>query len=335
MSENTTPGVSSQYGTVQISDFDWILDKNLLRDEGVYFGLSDSEEAPSEKVDTIRQFFQERIKALETDCLSHHSQSNATKQIIDSILLNIAERRATIQKLKDAFVVGEHNFWRYLIGLVSYSLILIFNFGLIYSWLEAGQVKAPLLTTLGVYLFGSLSLFGQFSLLYHSDAQALHSEGEERESWKVYLEEFFIPFIASVYISFKGMSTHTGVEVGVFFLLIYLLFLFAGKGFLTQLVKAKTELAKMVRNYTGRKALKAQTALIDAEIQADVLKLETSQKTLQEINAQILEAEKAIAMISEQKETNVLLFLSEYELAKSARQALNRKQISQIISSRR
>lgn len=332
MSENTT---HARYGTVQISDFDWITDKNLLRDEGVYFGLSDSEQVPSEKVDTIRQFFQERIKALETDCLSWHAQSNATQQVIDNILLSIEQKKLHIRQVKEAFIVKEHNFWRYLIGLTAYCCILFFNFGLIYAWLEAGQVKAPLLTTLGVYLFGSFSLFGKFSLLYHSDAQVLHSEGEEREPWKVYTEEFLIPFIASVYISFKGASTHSVAEVAVFFLLTYILFLFAGKGFLTQLVKTKTELAKMVWNYTGRKAVKKQTTSIEDEIKEDILKQEMAQTTLQGLNAQILEAEKAIAMISEQKETNVLLFLSEYELARSARQALNRKQISQIISSRR
>lgn len=335
MNNETSVTLAPLHPQLPLSEFDWITDKNLLRDEGVYFGLSDSDQIPAEKVDTIRQFFQERIKALETNCASKRNSAAETKQRVERTEANIEAQKVSIQQLKDTFVVNDHDFWRHAIGVIIYIIVLIFNFGLIYSWLTSANIQSPISTTLGVYLFGSLSLFSQFSLLYHSNKQVLETEGHEREPWKVYLEEFGIPLIASAYISLKGASSHGSIETIVFFLLIYSLFLFAGKGFLTQLVKAKKEWTKMAGNYIGKRALHRQIVTIEDKIQQNELELEKINNTLQSIQEQILEDEKSIAMIYEQKETNVLLFLSEYELAKSARQTLNRKQISQIISSRR
>lgn len=45
--------------------FEWILDDDLLRDEGVYFGLTNS---PSEeKTKVIEKFFEQQIEAVEAE----------------------------------------------------------------------------------------------------------------------------------------------------------------------------------------------------------------------------------------------------------------------------
>lgn len=320
---------------LQISDFEWITDKNLLRDEGVYFGLSDSDQVPEEKINAIRQFFQERIKILDTERHAQIRFADESEKMINSLHVGVAQKKEVIKKLKDGFVTQDHNFGRYFIGLSVYFLIVVFNFWLIYFWLESAQVNAPILTTVGVYLFGSMSLFGQFSLMYHGNEQVLNTTGEKREKWKVYTEELLIPFIVSAYLTFKGYAAHGLGEAAIFFILSLALFLYAGKGFLMQLIKTKSELSKMLRNYANKKDIKRQTIKIEGDIKSDILALESQQNALTDLRSQMLETEKAIAMVTEQKETNVLLFLSEYELAKSARQTLNRKQISQIISSRR
>lgn len=335
MGEPIDKDATKQVGGFPISDFDWIIDKNLLRDEGIYYGLSDADHVPNEKIEAIRQFFQERIRTLETDTIAKHSFSQQKEKEIADQHTDIAQKQIQIQSIKEDLVYENHDFWRVLVGLTLYISIFLFNFWLIFSWLETAQVKTPFITALGVYLFGSLNLFGRFSILYHSDESTLNGEQDQREKWKVYLEEFFIPFIASVYICYLGAGSHDLAGIVIFFLLIYTLFLFTGKGILNQLVSAKTESIKFLGNMKRKSDGNKSILKLQAAISQQNIANEENQKQLLIVQAEILESEKAIAMITEQKETNVFLFLSEYELAKAARQSLNRKQIGQIISSRR
>lgn len=328
------PG-ANLYAGFPISEFDWILDKHLLRDEGIYFGLSDMAQTPTEKVEAIRHFFQERIEALGVEYLNKSNLIQQLAQMMEDQLLHIRQKQSEILSLKSQLVLKPHDFWRSLVGFLVYGIILIFNYWLIYTWLSDAQVKSPLWTTLGVYLFGSLSLFGRFSLMYNTDEKVLNAVGEERESWKVYLEEFFIPLIASIYVCYRGAGDHAFPEIAIFFLLIYAQFLFTGKGILNQLVKLKSEVSVLWANLELQRRTKRQVNQLDAEIGVLNSARNAHEAKLQILKDNALDIEKAIAMIKEQKETNVLLFLSEYELAKASRQNLNNKQIGRILSSRR
>lgn len=335
MIETKLGEIGITHADFQPSNFDWIIDKNLLRDEGVYFGLSENEREPGEKLDAIRQFFMERIRVLEKGIQAQYDTVSKRLQAVSEIGEEIIQRKAAILTLKQSNNNQSHEFWRCLVGFCAYLAMFWFNFWLIRSWLVSSSTENPSLMAIGIYLFGSLSLYSRFSFLYYSNTTVLHNDGEQREAWKVYLEELFIPFVASVYVSFKGSGSHSILETFLFFILIYTLFLFVGKGMLNQLAKIKREFEKFCQNWVRQEHKKEQIKQAQHEIEELRHESEKLKTEVNQLNNQIMDDEKALIMLTEQKETNVALFLSEYELAKSARQTLNRRQITQIISNRR
>lgn len=319
----------------QMSNFDWITDKNLLRDEGVYYGLSDSADEPKEKINAIRLYFQERIDFVKTTINSKEKELGRNEARSSDCERQIAELREKIQSQYTDQQLPAHDFWRYLTGLAAYIGMFVFNFWLIYEWLLLSGVKYPAFTAIAVYLFGAFSLFNRLSILYSSDQATLIKNETEREKWKIYLEEVAIPFVAAVYVVYKGLNAHPPAEGLIFFLLIFGIFIFAGKGLLNILVRLKQEYRVLAQN----KILKKITKEKIGDLQAKIEELKTQIKDLAaekaNIELDLLEHAKSLSVIDQQKETHVSLFLSEYQLARSARKSMDSRQVARIISSRR
>ena len=316
------------------SEFDWILDKNLLRDEGVYFGLSEANEVPMEKVNAIRHCFQERIKVLEKTLEMERGEADFCRSQKNESELQIENWRKRLDEIILSSVTQPHNFWRYALGAAVYITILVCNFWLIQSWLALSNLSSPGLITLGVYLFGSVSIFSRASQLYHSETN-LQAESDHREAWKTYLEEWVIPFVVALYVVFQGYTAHSLGESIMFFCLIFSLFLFVGKGFFNTLILVKSEYEKLIQNQKARRMQKANAQTAKAEMERNEIEAKEFLQQELVLKRQILEDEKARILLMEQQESNVSLFLSEFGLAKAMRHSLNHKQLSQIISNRR
>lgn len=328
-------GEGIAFSNDQTSSFDWITDKNLLRDEGVYYGLSESTEFPEEKVRTIRQYFEEQIQV--------------SRLVIDSkeaTLSRIANEQArlqneittvydNIQQWETDFQFSSHDFWRYLIGLFAYSGILIFSFWLIYNWLQNTDTANPFYTALAVFLFGAFSLFNRLAVVYNSNKVETEEGAHTREPWKVWVEEIAIPIVVASYLVYQGWGIYTPVEIGLFFLVVLSIFLFAGKAFLNLWIVLKKEYAVFSQNRRRRKLHKEKVMQAQQHILALKEQVAEQVALAKKVEAELSQAAQTLAMQLEQKETNVSLFLSEVALARSTRNTLNRNQLSQLISSRR
>lgn len=332
--QKNTEDASIQDKSAQPSDFDWVIDKNLLRDEGVYYGLSDANEVPLEKIEAIRHFFQERIKVLEKSIEMLRVEAAFCQNEIIAKNVLVGTWRNRLEEMTLAMTSQPHDFWRYSLGILAYSSMLFCNFWLIESWLSSSNLASPGLTAFGLYLFGSLSLFSRASHLYHSDSK-LEESSDRRETWKTYLEEWAIPFIVALFVGYQGRNGHDLAESILFFLLVFSIFLFVGKGVFNTFSLAKTEYIKRLQNLKAHRLLREKQVFAREEIVRN--DNETKQLLHKElaIKEQILEDEKSKAMLLEQQESNVSLFLSEFGLAKGMRNSLNHKQLSQLISTRR
>jgi len=332
--EKKTEGVSVQVSAAQPSNFDWVMDKNLLRDEGVYYGLSDANEVPFEKIEAIRHFFQERIKVLEKSIEMLRAEASFCRNEMIERNILVATWRNRLEEMTLALISQPHDFWRYALGILAYATMLFCNFWMIESWLSSSNLTSPGVTAFGLYLFGSLSLFSRASHLYHSNSK-LEEASDRRESWKTYLEEWAIPFIVALFVGYQGRTGHNLAESVLFFLLVFSIFLFVGKGAFNTFSLAKTEYIKHLQNQKARRLQREKQVFAREEIvRIDKEAKQLLQKEV-EIKEQILEDEKSRAMLLEQQESNVSLFLSEFGLAKGMRNSLNHKQLSQLISTRR
>jgi hypothetical protein len=332
-SENGFPAAVPQAPAT--SNFDWITDKNLLRDEGIYFGLSDNSEFPQEKVNSIRQYFKEKIgsaRALVSSAnqvlLGLKKQQEDLEQLIDNQYRKAAE-------LENNFQPHPHQFWRSLIGLACYIGIWYLNFKLLQNWLLEANISKASVKAMAVYGFGTLSLFSPMSFFYTSNQQSPEGPAPEREQWKVYLEELFIPFIAAFYGVYLGHTAYSMIHCVLFFGVLLALFLFSGRGLLSNLVQLKADTTNLFLNRRNRKLLQHRIKELKVQVELYQKDIQDLQKKAGEASEKSSALQAEIAVLESQTESHVALFLSEFELARAARNSISNRQTAYILSSRR
>lgn len=318
----------------QMSNFDWIVDKNQLRDEGVYYGLSDSNDYPEEKVRTIRQYFQEQTQFVKTAIAGKQDELKRLNADIASLEGQIEDNYGRIEQLHHQLKFRPHDFWRYLTGFLAYAGMLLLNYWIIYDWLKAGGAAYPEITASAVYLFGAFSLFNRWALVYSAQNQESEGQPVKREEWKVYAEEIIIPLIAAGYVVYRGHNVRPAGEILLFFLLIFSLFIFAGKGLLNVLIKLKLEFAELTANRRLRKLHKEKIQDIQYKISEIKQKIKETIEKQQAAGQAMQELEKSLSVLEAQGETHVALFLSEYELARAARKSMSNRQTARILARR-
>ena len=298
--------------------FNWIENKDLLRDEGVYYGLSQILTIPDEKLKAISSFFEEKIQSFIV--LSQNLEKELTEIKIE--IKELKEKKVeNIDKIRFAeldFEYEKHDFTRNLLGFIAYGAILIFNYFIIYNWLK-NNVEEPAITAAGLLVFGGLSLFNKFSVLYNPLSRVAQEEGYDNESWKTYVEEFLIPFVATSYIAYLGSPNKPLLQIFLFWLLIFTIFVFSGKAFLNVVIKLIKEFRVIRQNRNKKKA----NVILIKNLSADNLINEDKKKILSETEDKqknlFLETNKQIARLLAEKETNISLFKSEFELARASR----------------
>lgn len=306
-------------------EFQWILNEDLLRDEGVMYGLTDGD--AREKLQTIELFYLQKAKNLLLHAEQISTEIQKVAHELESTQIQIEQEQATLQSLEESTDNRKTGFLRQTINLASYTAAVLLTFWLMYSWLEP-HLEYPVLITVGVYIFGSLNLFTPGSFLFATEAA--HQEENPRERWKLLLEELFVPFVAVLFVIAWGYNGQEPQEATALGLLLYALFLFSGKGLLTTIGKW-TSAYQALRNKRALRLLVEQRITEQKELISELnQKLENLRNRLSELQDKKNGLEKKAGDFKETAETRKAYFMSEFALARSARNQLSGEQLMQL-----
>jgi hypothetical protein len=310
--------------------FEWILDENLLRDEGVMYGLTDGD--AQEKLKTIEAFYHQKANALN---IQAEQTEKRIRKVEDELLItinDISDEQKQLKAMEEERDSRKTGFLRQSISLLCYAAAVFLTFWLMYSWLRP-KLEYPVLIAVGIYLFGSLNLFTPGSFLFA--AEAAHREANPRERWKLLLEELVVPLIATLFVILWGYNGQDILPSAALGFLLYALFLFAGKGLLTTIdkwVAAKQQLQHKIadqrlrkKRIAGKKKRIQQLREEQAERMDALARLQEHSDQLQ-VKAQDLQ---------ETAETRKAYFMSEFALARSARNQLSGEQLMHLSANKK
>ncbi|KAA6436573.1 hypothetical protein FEM33_20705 [Dyadobacter flavalbus] len=295
----------------------WIEDEDALRDEGVLFGLSESD--PEEKTDIIHRYFSN----LTAGCIAEIEQHN---EQIQELNLFIGQKNNRIEELSDKLknppvqFEREHQLPRTLIGISLCVAMCIGNFFLIRESLKPAFADNSWIA-LGVFLAGMFSLFGRISLF--------HDE-ESRISWKSLLEEIGLPFAAALFVFANVISYQKWWQAFALFVFVFFLFLFAGKLLLSNITVLRNDLQAWLKVQNERKDAIENTENWESECQTlqqeiDELRVKKWQ-VLREQSAAETERDRLYA----KRDMLIKLFESEFFLARRMKNELTGKQLNMI-----
>jgi hypothetical protein len=299
----------------------WLEDEDTLRDEGVLFGLSESD--PNEKTDIIQKYFSNLSAGYIADIEQHNER-------IQELNLFIGQKNNRIEELKDKLknpvsnVEREHHLPRTLIGITLCVAMCVGNFFLIRESLKPAFADNSWIA-LGVFLAGMFSLFGKISLFHDT---------ESRVTWKSLLEEIGLPFAAALFV-FANVITHQSWgQAFALFVFVFFLFMFAGKLLLSNItvlrndMKAWLDIRKDSRNLSDS-TYNWETECQTLQQEIDELRVKKWQ-ILREQSAAETERDRLYA----KRDMLVKLFESEFYLARRMKNELTTRQLNLIRKSR-
>ena len=296
----------------------WIEDENLLRDEGILFGLSGS--GPETKTDIIKSYFeiQNAANKIKLDFFLHQ-HINIDKLITENENLivqkiNKVEQLLVKQSTQKSFLL------RSVFGSVISFFICICNFFIIKYFLSP-QFPGNNLISAGIFLAGSFSLFSKISSLYQLNG--FHGK-------LIWLEEIGLPLSASFFV-FVWTINHYPVYISLaIFFVIFFLFLFSGKLFLSNLAEIKNEINNYFFEKSFKRNQKEEVKLLKTEVEE--LKIKISR--LIETKATNLEQQVPFAIrfnqIEARRDTLIKIFESEFYLSRSYKMQLSDKQMNTL-----
>lgn len=296
----------------------WLEDEDTLRDEGVLFGLSESD--PTEKTDIIQKYFS-HLAAGHLSSIEQHNER------IQELNLFIGQKSNRLQELENklkALVVSksasEHYLPRTLIGLSLSVAMCVGNFFLIRESLKPAFAESSWIA-LGVFLAGMFSLFGRMSLFHDT---------ESKVSWRTLLEETGLPFAAALFV-FANALPHQGIGQAIaLFIFVFFLFLFAGKLFLSNVTLLRNDLQawfgiKQDRQYFVNNSKSWEDEMRVLQVEVDQLRVKKWQ-VLREQGQSEADRDRIYA----RRDMLIKLFESEFSLARRMKNQLTSKQLQEI-----
>lgn len=305
-----SPGQTMIDSSLDTRDPEWIVDDNLLRDEGVFFGQTKAEK--SHKVWAINALYVGKNAALkkQIDFIDQEIEYLETvQQAYDEKLSLLYTNQLALSK---ALPHNNHDFYNRLITTLVYIIILGTVFPTVLDWTSWRGSYAPFLA-FGVYLFGSLSLFSSKSVVYFFNTTV--AKESEREFYKIIIEQLLIPFVAATFLVIFGLESQGTVNALMLWLLLLFLFVFTGKGIMVAvygLHKSYTQLLdnRRQRN-TYKNLIKDKMALIE-DLKRDYEEARVKKRSLAQ---EKLSRELQLNFNLNEAERKVALFESEYALA--------------------
>lgn len=295
----------------------WLEDEDTLRDEGVLFGLSESD--PNEKTDIIHRYFS-NLAAGHIANIEQHNEK------IQELNLFIGQKSNRIDELQERLKnpgskqEGEHHLPRTLIGITLCVAMCVGNFFLIRESLKPVFADNSWIA-LGVFLAGMFSLFGRISLFH---------DNESRVTWKSLLEEVGLPFAAALFV-FANVITHqTWWQAFALFIFVFFLFLFAGKLLLSNITVLRNDLQAWFNIRRDRQDYVENNYNWESECQTlqeeiDDLRVKKWQVLREQSNAET-ERDRLFA----KRDMLIKLFESEFFLARRMKNELTTRQLNLI-----
>ncbi|WP_044173870.1 MFS transporter [Flectobacillus major] len=298
---------------------DWLINEDILRDEGVIFGLSGSN--PEEKISIIRNYFTQQTADTEKLIEYREEKIGELNYWINEKedLVKDAERK--IVELKNKEFDEQHHLPRTIIGITLAIGIAVGNYFLIEESLR-GHFEQNKLIALGVFGAGMFNLFGRISFL-HDDAR--------QSTWRKVLEEIGMPLAAAFFVFAQIYQTQPPLNAWALLVFIFFLFMFSGKLLLGNLTILKDDLSIFQKRNQLEKDKIKKVAEWETEIANH--KSET-EKFRSEKQAVLLELSKYIAertRFHAQRDMLIKVFESEYHLALNYRSKASAKDISRIL----
>lgn len=299
----------------------WLEDEDTLRDEGVLFGLSESD--PHEKTDIIQKYFSNLVAG-------HIASIEQQNERIQELNLFIGQKTNRIEELKDKLknpatnADREHHLPRTLIGISLCIAMCIGNFFLIRESLKPAFADNSWIA-LGVFLAGMFSLFGKISLFHDT---------ESRVTWKSLLEEIGLPFAAALFVFANVIAYQTWFQAFALFVFVFFLFLFAGKLLLSNITVLRNDMQAWLNVRKDSRTSSDNNYNWETECQTlqeeiDQLRVKKWQ-ILREQSAAETERDRLYA----KRDMLVKLFESEFYLARKMKNELTTRQLNLIQKSR-
>ncbi|MEO6284537.1 MAG: hypothetical protein ABIN80_07950 [Dyadobacter sp.] len=295
----------------------WLEDEDTLRDEGVLFGLSESD--PNEKTDIIQKYFS-NLAAGHIANIEEHNER------IQELNLFIGQKNNRIEELQEKLknpanrLEKEHHLPRTLIGITLCVAMCVGNFFLIRESLKPVFADNSWIA-LGVFLAGMFSLFGRISLFHDT---------ESKVTWKSLLEEIGLPFAAALFV-FANVITHqTWWQAFALFIFVFFLFLFAGKLLLSNITVLRNDLQAWLNIRKDRQDsvdnhYNWETECHTLQEEIDELRVKKWQILREQSNA---ETERD--RLNAKRDMLIKLFESEFYLARRMKNDLTTRQLNLI-----
>jgi hypothetical protein len=295
----------------------WLEDEDTLRDEGVLFGLSESD--PNEKTDIIHKYFSNLAA-------SHIARIEQHNERIQELNLFIGQKNNRIEELQDRLKTpgtrseGEHHLPRTLIGITLCAAMCVGNFFLIRESLKPAFADNSWIA-LGVFLAGMFSLFGRISLFHDTDSKV---------TWKSLLEEIGLPFAAALFVFANVITYQTWWQAFALFVFVFFLFLFAGKLLLSNITVLRNDLKIWLNIRRDRQDYVENNYNWESECQTlqeeiDELRVKKWQVLREQSHAET-ERDRLFA----KRDMLIKLFESEFYLARRMKNELTTRQLNLI-----
>ena len=296
----------------------WLEDEGTLRDEGVLFGLSESD--PTEKTDIIQKYFSQLVAEPSGNIEQHNER-------IQELNLFIGQKTDRIEELKERLNThqivsseSDHHLPRTLIGLGLCVAMCIGNFFLIRESLRPAFTESSWIA-LGIFLAGMFSLFGRISLFHTPDSKV---------TWKPLLEEIGLPFAASLFVFANVLPSQSWLQATALFVFVFFLFVFAGKLLLSNITVLRNDLQSWLGTQRNQKQFTHdsnnwESEILDLQEEVDALRVKKWQ-VLREQSAAETERERLYA----KRDMLIKLFESEFFLARRMKNQLTGKQLNEI-----
>ncbi len=296
----------------------WLADEDTLRDEGVLFGLSESE--PTEKTGIIHHYFHHLATHHERDIEQQNERVQELNLFIGQKENRIDDLRAKLKGLENSRPEGEHQLPRTVVGLVLSTAMCVGNYYLIEETLRPAFASSSFVA-LGVFLAGMFNLFGRISLFH---------ETSSRVSWRRLLEEVGMPLAAALFVFAQAAQTQSVWQAMALFLFVFFLFLFAGKLFLSNITVLRNDLRLWLTARRTRREAIGHTQTWEKEL----VQLDQEINDLRVQKWQVLReqgaSESERARLHARRDMLIKLFESEFYLARTMKGRLSEQQLREI-----
>ncbi|MDZ7900444.1 MAG: hypothetical protein U5N85_20765 [Arcicella sp.] len=298
---------------------DWLINEDILRDEGVIFGLSGSN--PDEKISIIKHYFAQQTAETDRIIEQKEEKIGELNYWVNEKESAVKELEQKIQDLKNQELTEQHHLPRTVVGLLLACGIAVGNYFLIEESLR-GQFEQSKLIAAGVFMAGMFSLFGRISFL-HDEAKG--------SNWKRLLEEIGMPLASAFFVFAQIYATQAPMKSWALFGFIFFLFMFSGKLLLGNLTVLKDDLTIFQKRNQLQKDKIKKVADWETEISTHKTEIEKHRQEKQDVLPELTKLSTQNSKIKAQRDMLIKVFESEYHLASQYRNRLSVKQMKGIL----